>query len=86
LREGAFGACRGRWWKGRYLGMATVTMPTNDAVPSARVPRDAGACGEFASGACGEFASGAGAMTPVTLGYLPFGLLLGPAVGFIPQP
>jgi len=58
--------------------MATVTMPTNDAVPPARVPRDAGACGEFASGA--------GAMTLVTLGYRPFGLLLGATVGRSPQP
>jgi hypothetical protein len=42
------------------------------------VPRDAGACGELASGA--------GAMTLVTLGYRPFGLLLGATVGRSPQP
>lgn len=58
--------------------MPTVTMPTNDAVPPARVTRG--------TGARGEFASGARAMTPVTLGYLPFGLLLGTAIGRSAEP
>lgn len=57
-----------------------MTMPTNDSVPPvpAPVPR-------YAS-ARSEFASGAKAMTPVMLGYLPFGLLLGAAVGRSAEP
>lgn len=58
--------------------MACMTMPTHDAVPPARVTRD--------SGARREFVLGAKTMTPVMLGFLPFGVLLGAAVGRSAQP
>jgi|GEM_PF-3284665 len=54
--------------------MATMTMPTSDAVPpmQTRAVRDTGRGRNRARGAV--------AMTPVMLGYLPFGLLLGAAI------
>ena len=73
-----FAAIQGRWREGLARSMAIMTVPTNDAAPPARVPRG--------PAARGEFASGARAMTPVMLGYLPFGLLLGAAVGRSAQP
>jgi len=51
---------------------------TRGAVTPAKVPGD--------TGAKGEFAAGARAMTPMMLGYLPFGLMLGAAVGRSTQP
>jgi len=56
--------------------MATMTMPTSDAVPPMPTPTRA----TRDTGRGREIAGGAVAMTPVMLGYLPFGLLLGAAI------